>query len=218
MPQINGVELADLIKQKYSNIFIIALSSLAEIEKLGYNFDCRLTKPVKYDKLLSSIINLYNKIPNTPITNFKSIKNSPLIGDSLINKLNFNILIAEDNYYNRIVIKELLLSCGILNTNITMVDDGKKTINLLNVNKYDMLFLDIKMPVLNGYEVCDYINLKNISIYIVALTAHALENERNKCLKLYNMNDFLCKPITLINIKNIIKNYKQYNSERIRNI
>ena len=84
---------------------------------------CGTTKPVKYDKLLSSIINLYNKIPNTPITNSKSIKNSPLIGDSLINKLNLNILIAEDNYYNRIVIKELLLSCGILNTNITMVDE-----------------------------------------------------------------------------------------------
>lgn len=196
MPKINGIELAEIIKQKYPKIFIIALSSLSEIIDTSNIFDRKLIKPVKHEKLLNTLLSLYNNVPT--------------LGNSThSNRLELNILVAEDNNYNRTVIQELLLLCGINSNNITMAENGEKVVELLEAGyEFDILYLDIKMPKMNGYEVIDYMKNNNISIYTIALTAHALDQEKNKCMKEYNMDDFICKPITLQNIRQTITKYQ----------
>jgi CheY-like chemotaxis protein len=65
------------------------------------------------------------------------------------------------------------------------------------------------MPIMDGYEVMKNIIEKKYELYTIALTAHVLEHEKEKCLKEHNMNDFICKPITLQNIRQTIIKYQQ---------
>jgi CheY-like chemotaxis protein len=83
------------------------------------------------------------------------------------------------------------------NIKVDMAENGKEAIALIQKNDYDLVIMDIQMPVMNGYETTRFIrsemnNEKN-KIPILGLSAHALEKEREKCLS-FGMNDFISKP------------------------
>lgn len=195
MPDINGVKLAELIRNSNVQSYIIALSSLSELDEDNNLFDFKLVKPVKQEKLLNTLLQLYRK---------KSTRRS-----DHGSKLNIKVLVAEDNHYNRIVTQELLISCGVRSENLKIVNNGKEVINVLEEepDTYDILFLDIEMPVLNGYQVYDYICKKKINIQTIALTAHSSDVEKDKCMSIYGMNGFLCKPVTFMCLKKILMNF-----------
>lgn len=112
-----------------------------------------------------------------------------------------HILIVEDNHINQLVIEKLLEKKGFLTD---VVSNGKEAIQALSSFVYDLILMDIQMPEMDGIETCKYIrNLKwcddehtqKVSkIPIIALTAHAMKQDRELCLAA-GMNDYIPKPI-----------------------
>jgi CheY-like chemotaxis protein len=115
-----------------------------------------------------------------------------------VKKIHFNeivkmkILLVEDNVLNIKLIEHLFSEYG-MNADIAL--NGKIAIELLQEQEYDLVLMDIEMPDMNGYEATTYIREElGSNVPIIALTAHAMPGEREKCLQL-GMNDYLSKPI-----------------------
>jgi len=103
-----------------------------------------------------------------------------------------SILVAEDNPINIKFIQSLFEE---YNIGATIAQNGKIAIEQIKNNNYDLLLMDIEMPEMNGYDTTKYIrnDLQN-NIPIIAMTAHAMAGEKEKCLRL-GMNDYISKPI-----------------------
>ena len=105
-----------------------------------------------------------------------------------------NILLAEDNLLNQILAKKVLTDRQM---NVEVAENGLIAIDKLKNNNYDLILMDIQMPEMDGYEATQYIREKLISpkreIPIIAITAHALVGEAEKCLNI-GMNDYISKP------------------------
>jgi len=106
--------------------------------------------------------------------------------------IKLKILLVEDNSLN---VKLILSLFSEYNLNIQVAENGSVGIEKLKENKFDIVLMDMEMPVMNGYEAATYIRkeLKN-NIPIIAMTAHAMAGEKERCLSL-GMNDYISKPI-----------------------
>jgi PAS domain S-box-containing protein len=104
------------------------------------------------------------------------------------------ILLVEDNSINQLLTNDLLTKKGAI---VDVVSDGKQAIDSFKVNNYDLILMDMQMPVMDGYEAMkiirkDFSKPKN-NIPIIALTAHAAEGEREKC-KISGADEYISKP------------------------
>jgi signal transduction histidine kinase/CheY-like chemotaxis protein/HPt (histidine-containing phosphotransfer) domain-containing protein len=118
-------------------------------------------------------------------------------------------LIAEDNLMNQHLIAHLMKSWSI---DYTIVSNGKEVLNELNKDGYSIVLMDIQMPEMDGYTATGIIrNELKRDIPIIAMTAHAMAGEKEKCLQL-GMNDYVSKPIKETVLYNIIARHAQLNS------
>jgi PAS domain S-box-containing protein len=114
------------------------------------------------------------------------------------------ILVAEDNYLNRIVIKTILDKYGV---DIDNAENGKIAIEKAKANKYHLIFMDVQMPEMDGLQATRWIrNNINSDIPIVGLSANALTEEVNDCLNA-GMSDYLIKPYTETELIQVILNW-----------
>jgi PAS domain S-box-containing protein len=106
-----------------------------------------------------------------------------------------HVLVAEDSQVNQELIRRLLQKWG--HTSV-MAQNGKEALTLLDAQKFDLVLMDVQMPELNGFEATAAIRTKErdsgAHIPIVALTAHALKGDRERCLEA-GMDDYISKPI-----------------------
>ena len=112
------------------------------------------------------------------------------------------ILIAEDVSYNLDMLLKMLDSIGY--KDVDSCTDGEQAIKKLSQNKYKVLLLDLRMPIKDGFEVAEYIREKEIKISIVAVTASATEEDKERCRKL-GINYFIVKPYNINYIRRVIK-------------
>jgi CheY-like chemotaxis protein len=112
-----------------------------------------------------------------------------------------NILLAEDNLLNIKLITVLFAQHGIT---IQVAANGLVAVEKIKTNNFDLVLMDMEMPVMNGYQATAVIRneLKN-NIPIIALTANAQPGEKEKCLQL-GMNDYVSKPIDAAGLFNTI--------------
>lgn len=104
----------------------------------------------------------------------------------------FSILIAEDNKINQSLLQHLFQQWKL---NFDMVENGIAAIQKIENNNYHLVLMDIQMPEMDGYTATKKIrNILKSDIPIIAMTAHALPGEREKCLS-YGMNEYISKPI-----------------------
>jgi CheY-like chemotaxis protein len=115
------------------------------------------------------------------------------------------ILIADDDSINQRVMREYMTK---LHLKADFVSNGKKALELYKENKYDLILMDIQMPIMNGVEAAKLIreNKNNHHPYIVAITADALKGGKETYLSA-GMNDFLFKPVSLEGIEKVIQKY-----------
>lgn len=109
---------------------------------------------------------------------------------------NKKILLAEDNPVNILIIKQILSKYGIV---ITVAINGEEAIQIFEKDKYDLILMDLQMPLKNGYDVLNYIRKFDENIPVIALTASSLfeiEDQFNSS----TFNDFLEKPFKEIDI------------------
>lgn len=124
--------------------------------------------------------------------------------DSNFEQTPLKILVAEDNVINQKIIRSFLEKLG---HTVDIAPDGAHAIKQYLQDHYDLILMDIQMPTLNGYEATSEIRkIQNKSHYkphIVALTAHALKGDKEKCLD-SGMDDYLTKPIFYEELRNVI--------------
>jgi CheY-like chemotaxis protein len=121
----------------------------------------------------------------------KNIEFEQLLKSDILNSK--NIIIAEDDDTNFILIREYLMYT---HANILWAKDGMETIQIFEENKnIDLILMDIQMPKIDGFDALRSIRKKNPKIPVVAITAYAVSGDREKGLKA-GFNDYLIKPIS----------------------
>ena len=108
------------------------------------------------------------------------------------------ILVAEDNPINQLVVVELAKRIGY--DHVTVVDNGQEAVDAVQKGDFDLILMDCRMPVLDGYAATEKIRALDALIPIIAVTANASLADQEKCLSL-GMNDYLPKPISLTQLR-----------------
>ncbi|WP_338839037.1 GAF domain-containing hybrid sensor histidine kinase/response regulator [Flavobacterium ginsenosidimutans] len=129
---------------------------------------------------------------------------------------NLKILLCEDNVLNQKLAKSVINNFGF---DLDIAQNGEEGIELLSQNKYDLVLMDLQMPVKDGYQTTEYIRKEmNSTIPIIAMTAHSLVGEQEKCYKV-GMNAYVPKPfkqpVLLKAIKTVMNQDSEANHRRI---
>jgi len=115
------------------------------------------------------------------------------------------VLVVEDDPMSRTFMLKMMNRIGI---EADLAVDGLEAMRLYNKNTYDLIFMDIQMPVMNGYETTRLIReqekLTDVYTPIIAITAYALEEDRDKCLKA-GMDEYLSKPVSVDHLLQLIE-------------
>ena len=207
MPKMDGIELTKRIKQitgDNSVVFMISLAAWTGIEQEAFLAGVKsfIPKPV----FSSSIINAINECLGV-----ESVKTELRAqgADSIPNFSRNTILIAEDIEINQEIIKAILEATGVA---VDFAGNGREAASMFRDNqyKYDLIFMDVQMPEMDGYEATRHIRSLDLerakSIPIIAMTANVFKEDIDNCLEA-GMNDHIGKPIDSSHLYNKLKEY-----------
>ncbi len=167
-----------------------------EVKVLNYDFFKTLYAPINFSKIKKAILDFNNM-------------DTHIIKEKKKNKFtDLKALVAEDNPINQKLIKRTLENMGI---NVTLADNGKIAYELRRTEIFDVIFMDIQMPIMNGIEathaILAYEKEHKVShIPIIALTANALKGDRERFLS-QGMDQYMSKPIKVDIIESILHQY-----------
>jgi CheY-like chemotaxis protein len=205
MPEMNGFELAERIwnDPKLSGPPILMLSSTDLIETPYQELKARLyaylVKPVSRPALLTVMLGALTTVHESDGALPARIT-SPA-GPSL------RVLVVEDNAINQRVIKALLERDR---HSVSLARNGAEAVELFSTQPFDLIFMDVQMPVMNGYDATREIRRQEQRdgghIPIIALTAHAMKGDRVICLTA-GMDDYISKPINQTELKSALQRF-----------
>lgn len=118
-----------------------------------------------------------------------------------------SILIAEDNKVNQMVLSRMLAKLG---HSPVIVENGKEVMDKLRSERYDLVFMDVQMPVMNGLDTTREIRSRMLPErwpYIVAVTANALRGDQEVCLEA-GMDDYISKPVKLEDLSSLLDKFR----------
>jgi signal transduction histidine kinase/CheY-like chemotaxis protein len=169
------------------------------LESIEHKIDRIVYKPANFTKTIKALDVVFDE---------KQTKDEPKSIANNISFSNVNAMVAEDNSINQKLIKNILEGLGV---EVTLVDNGKMALEQRQMNEFDIIFMDIQMPVMGGIEathaIVDYENKnRKHHIPIIALTANALTGDREKYLK-EGMDGYLSKPIELPSLMEVLMQY-----------
>ncbi|MBF0408166.1 MAG: response regulator [Candidatus Riflebacteria bacterium] len=210
MPGLNGCEttkkiLREICTDKFPHVILVTGFGHEEIlsESAASDIGAVLTKPVKPSVLFDTIMTLFGqKFSETGKIRFH---------DDFEGKENYffgrKALLVEDNKINQEVARGLLEAVGI---EVVIAENGAIGVEkfLTIEQNLDIVFMDIQMPLLDGYEATKRIRMraKSRNFPIVAMTAHAIKEERERCLEA-GMSDYLSKPINPNSLFSMLKKW-----------
>ena len=197
MPEMDGEETLRAIRSQalLDDLEVIILTSmgqrgdaalLKDIGCAGY-----LLKPLKQQELFDAVCDVFGQKKQKSGRQPRFVTRHTL---SERKRRNVRILVAEDNEVNRKVIVTLLKRKSF---SVTAVENGRKAVETMRTGDYNLILMDVQMPEMDGFEATGVIRqTENESehIPIIALTAHALKGDRERCLQA-GMDDYLSKPI-----------------------
>ena len=195
-PVFDGFEVARKMNQyELMDYFLVIIISsndhkgnLIKAKKLGV--DHYLIEPFQSSEIFDIIQNNFSQS--------HLLEKEPQFIEEIEKEL--NILIAEDNIINQKVVKVLFKNLGY---EIDIVSNGKEAINTINKKKYDIVFMDIMMPEIDGLEATREIRAMGYKMPVIALTAD-LGNETKKSAYDAGINEFVGKPIKSDQLKKIM--------------
>jgi len=194
MPEIDGFALARSIRhdQQLTDTPIVMLTSVerpddaARCRKVG--IDACLSKPVKHSDLLDALATLFG---------VSTRRRSEPVAPRRAPARSLEILVAEDNAVNRKLVTTLLQRRG---HRVTAVENGAEAVTAIegsSLRPFDVVLMDLQMPEMGGFEATHAIRAGESGgrhVPIVALTAHAMQGDRERCLEA-GMDGYLSKPI-----------------------
>jgi CheY-like chemotaxis protein len=113
------------------------------------------------------------------------------------------VLLVEDNATNRYVATALLAKIG---ATVDLAEDGRQAIEAIAAQNYDLVLMDMQMPIMDGLEATRRLRRDGYSIPIVGVTANAFVSDREACLSA-GMNDFMTKPVTLAKLEAMLSKW-----------
>jgi PAS domain S-box-containing protein len=209
MPGMDGAALGRAILEDdtLKSIPLVMMTSMGQrgdahrFKEIG--FAAYLIKPVRQSELHDSLVAV--------LTGERQEENRTLITrHSLRDSLHGNarILLVEDNHTNQEVASGLLRRLG---WHAEVVSNGKQAVESLEKQSYDLVLMDVQMPVMDGYEATRRIRdpnskVLNRNIPIIATTAHAMQGDAEKCLSV-GMSDYISKPIDPKKLATIVEKW-----------
>ena len=203
IPGMDGEELAGAVKSndRLSDTRMVVLTppgtrgDMPHLKDVG--IDAGLTKPVRHRELLSVLLEVLSDNESQKQDPYPANRAVPETGAEFA-ETNERILLAEDNFTNQQVALGMLKKLGL---QADAVADGNEALQALSSFVYDLVLLDVQMPVMDGIETARRIrdphsDVLNHRVPIIAMTAHAMKGDREKCLRA-GMDDYLSKPIVL---------------------
>jgi CheY-like chemotaxis protein/anti-sigma regulatory factor (Ser/Thr protein kinase) len=201
MPEMDGGSFAKHVKTNYPNLPIIMLSSIGDetLRKYTDLFSAILIKPVKQKQLSKSIEMQFATAVKSDQDNERS---GHLLSDTFAEEHPMNILVAEDNTINQKLIERILNKLGY---RVEMVNNGNEVLEKLHTDRYDVILMDIQMPIMDGIETTRIIRkTQTHQPYIIALTANAMPEERESYLNA-GMDEYISKPMRLERLTDVLK-------------
>ncbi|MDD3078987.1 MAG: PAS domain S-box protein [Paludibacter sp.] len=172
-----------------------------ECKDLGVSYF--LTKPVSFDQLYKVLLEIQN-IADISKTEKKVLSENKGHKDKM-----FRILIADDDMFNMMLAKAMIGNL-LPNVEFTEARSGTDAYNFFRDNEYDLVFMDVQMPEMDGNDatclIREFEQNRGTHVPIIGLTAGALKEEKEKCLQ-SGMDEFLTKPIDSNKLKETIINY-----------
>ncbi|WP_323595745.1 response regulator [Aliarcobacter butzleri] len=197
MPELNGLELLKKLQDNninIPNILMITAHNKQELLNEAQNSNIYIEKIIEKPFTPST---LYNTIFDKEIESKRvESKKMKLISSK-------KALIVEDNEINQLVTSQMLESIGF---DIDIANDGLEAVNMANKSNYDIVFMDLQMPNMDGFEATKKIREFNKNTPIVALSA-AVMDEDKELTSLAGMNNHLAKPLIRSELESILKQY-----------
>ena len=196
MPEMTGIETAIAIKKLSLNptphLIMITAYAREEVTREAFESGLKdvLIKPVSASTLFDTIMYAMGEKYEEEDTRQKDLVSLPENFDAL---KGYSLLLVEDNEFNQQLAAELLLNAGM---KVEVVENGKEAIESLNRKNYDIVLMDMQMPVMDGITATQEIR-KDVRFYdlpIVAMTANVMEVDVKRCQEA-GMNDHIGKPI-----------------------
>ncbi|MDF3058331.1 MAG: sensor hybrid histidine kinase [Rariglobus sp.] len=221
MPEMDGLTLAHEIRADpaIAGTRLIVLSplghKLSDQKLKAAGIDATLSKPVKQSSLFECLVNVIGNTERITASTAKPVAAPVSVSDGLRAALaGTRILLAEDNAVNQKVALAMLEKLG---CSADAVADGFEVLEALQRIPYSLVFMDYQMPEMDGLEATRFIRKREQDsgqacpwkspIYIIALTASAMQGDREKCIEV-GMNDYVSKPIRLSELQGALERWQ----------
>jgi len=202
MPELNGYELIKLLKSnpRYTNLPVIIYTGKTNYEEELYKVEGLFTDLL--NKKSSNIEDLAETI-NAMIYRYEE----PTPSDVAAEQEEYpKILLVEDYKHSQIIVTRLLKKNNF--NSVVVVENGAEALEEVKKQKYDLILMDMQMPVMNGFEATE--KIRNLPEYkntpIISLTAFAMKGDKEKCLAA-GATDYIPKPIDSIEFIEKVKFY-----------
>jgi CheY-like chemotaxis protein len=187
------IALAEQIKEELPLFPLIAIGSSGTF--LDSHFETYIKKPIDSIQLMDNIRKII-------ISSFHGSESDDSCDSCLSFSDSLDILVAEDNLSNQDLLITMLEKIG--HTSVDVSNNGKEAIEKLKIKKYDALLLDIRMPVVDGYGVMEYLSSIDTHTPIVIITTASVSlANKHKCEK-YGAKHFISKPIDMKHLKRVL--------------
>ncbi len=210
MPEMDGVDLARAIKKHSSGqslplVLLTSLGQIADDLQDKSDFAAVIGKPVKQSQLYNTLIEVFDE--NCQRINYSPREKAlPQVIEAIGKEYPLKILLAEDNAVNQKVALQILKKLGY---RADVAANGWEVINALERQTYDIVFMDVQMPEMDGYQATGRIRTmypKERQPLIIAMTANAMQGDREICLQA-GMDDYISKPIKIPDLIAILQKY-----------
>lgn len=188
MPQMNGLQLASIVKNKFPQVKALLLATAAnEVNKQEQElFSAVMIKPVRQQVLRDHIYAAMRE-PTREIKTEASLQENILPATS-----NLRILLAEDNLINQKIAVKLLGKQGY---QPAVASNGKEAVEMWSRGQFNMILMDVQMPEMDGLDATRLIRSRpNDQPVIIAMTANVLQGDRDACIQA-GMDDYISKPV-----------------------
>jgi len=204
MPEMDGFMVARRVRDEGGSMqpIILMLTSasqtgdIARCRELG--IAVHLTKPIRQQELLTAMRRVLGQHPGMERAAAAFEKKSRNAATGL------RILLAEDNRVNQELAVRMLEKFG---HSVQVAGDGARALEAVTTGEFDVVFMDVQMPTMSGFEAVAAIRKNEEGtarhIPIVAMTAHALKGDREKCLAA-GMDDYISKPISMEGLAGVL--------------
>ncbi len=197
MPGMDGWQMASEINadKRINSTRLILLSptgrSAGEAKmKLLKWFDAYLSKPLKVDDISNALQSVLGSDMDLPTLEETPVEELEKVGDESEPDPGGTILVAEDHFVNQQLFKTILEKRGY---QTILAGNGREAVELSGDHDIDLVFMDVHMPEMNGYEATRTLRERGFDVPIVAVTANVTKGEKERCIEA-GMNDYLAKP------------------------